>query len=111
MPLSATTVTGQGGNQRFVCDLISTATSDGDGTLSLTVAHGFTSQLFNQTNASNRIRVTMHPILNIGWLSQWYLISVDSTNCYFSRITNIAASANAGGQMRVNIECVSSIVE
>lgn len=115
MPISASTVTGAGGVQRFVCDLISTATTDGDGSATLTIAHGFLAALGSGaaavTNATNRLRHTFQNILNVGGLSQWYVISQDSTNSYISKPVNQAGSANAAGQCRLHIENVSSVVE
>lgn len=111
MPISASTVTGAGGNQRFVCDLISTATTDGDTSATLTIAHGFSAQLKNVTDATNRLRNTFENILNMGGLSQWYVISRDTTNVYVSKPVNQVGSANAAGQTRLHVECVHSEVE
>ena len=108
MPSSATTVTGAGGSQRLVVDLISTATTDND---TITVAHGYGTVLGNITNATNRLMCVFEPILAAGALSQWIRQGLDNTNFYFTRAANIASSSNANGQMRVSCFCINSLIE
>jgi hypothetical protein len=113
MPLTASTVTAASTAMKKLFQLMSTATTDGSGANTLTIAHGFGSnqRISAGSDATNRLIIAFEPILPAGGLSSWYLVSKDATNLIVSKAVNAAASADAAVQCNMHATVIHSIVE
>lgn len=110
MPLTASTVTSTG--LRKVFGLISSATTDGSGANTLTVAHGFGSNqgITTAQDASDLIQVTFQPILSTGGLQAWACIEKDATNLKFTKAPSTAGSADNAVAVLATAQLVHSLV-
>ena len=110
MHLTASTVTSTG--LRKIFGLISSATTDGSGANTLTIAHGFGSNqgIVTAQDASDLIQVTFTPVLSTGGFAAWACIAKDATNLIVTKGVNSAGSADNAVAVQMTAQVVHSLV-
>jgi len=113
MPMTGATIAAASTNMRKVFQLTSSATTDGTGATTLTIAHGFgaAQRISADSDATNRITCTFQAALPVGFLQGWYVVAINSTNIILSRQVNVAASGDAGVSVWLTAQVVHSLVE
>lgn len=110
MPLTASTITTTG--LRKIFGLISSATTDGSGANTLTIAHGFGSAqgISSAQDASDLINCLFTPVLSTGGLQGWAVIARDATNLIVTKPPNTAGSADNAVACQLVAQVAHSLV-
>lgn len=113
MPMTAATNASASTAMRKTFQLTSSATTDGTGATSLTIAHGFgaAQRISAASDATNRVNLLFSPALPAGGPQGWYTVSIDATNIIVSRQVNVAGSADNGIAVNLIAQVTHSLVE